>query len=118
MVCNPNCHLSSNNGTGNSAVEPAYRFTVNVPSHPFGTSTVGISIITANGYTDQENVPTAGDSSYTFNIPINQGNSAEVCFNSGTISGGLDNCRTYEITGNDMSVSLPAVSSTISDESN
>jgi hypothetical protein len=118
MVCNPNCHLSSNNGSGNSAVEPTYRFTVNVPSHPFGTSTVGISITTANGYTDQVNVPTAGGSSYTFNIPKNQGNSVEVCVNSGTISRGLDNCRTYETTGNDMSVSLPAVSSTSSEENN
>jgi hypothetical protein len=110
MVCNPNCHLSSNSGSGNSGVEAAYRLTVNVPSHPFGTSTVGISITTENGHTDQANVP--NNSSYIFNIPKNQGNSVEVCVNSGTLS--HDNCRTYETTGKDMSVSLPAVSSTSS----
>ena len=125
IVCNPNCHLSSNSdsgnsgnsdsvNSGNSGVEAAYRLTVNVPSHPFGTSTVGISITTANGYTDQANVPTAGGSSYTFNIPKNQGNSVRVCVNSGTLS--HDNCRTYETTGRDMSVSLPA-SPTSSDTS-
>ncbi len=112
IVCNPNCHLSSNTdsgnsgNSGNSGVEASYRLTVNVPSHPFGTSTVGISITTANGYTDQASVPTAGGSSYTFNIPKNQGNSVRVCVNSGTLS--HDNCRTYETTGRDMSVSLPA----------
>ena len=125
IVCNPNCHLSSNTDSGNSdsgnsgnignsgntdrwnsGVEAEYRLTVNVPSHPFGTSTVGISITTANGYTDQASVPTAGGSSYTFNIPKNQGNSVRVCVNSGTLS--HDNCRTYETTGREMSVSLPA----------
>jgi hypothetical protein len=117
IVCNPNCHLSRNSGSGNSAVEAAYRLTVNVPSHPFGT-TVGISITTANGYTDQANVPTAGGSSYTFNILKNQGNSVQVCANSGTLSHGLDKCRTYETTGRDMSVSLSAVSPRSSEESN
>ncbi|MFZ0510536.1 MAG: hypothetical protein WAM14_02920 [Candidatus Nitrosopolaris sp.] len=115
IVCNPNCHVSSNSGSsdsgsGNSGVEAAYRLTVNVPSHPFGTSTVGISITTANGYTDQANVLTAGGSSYTFNIPKNEGNSVQVCVNSGTLS--QDNCHTYETTGTDMSVSLSAVSTT------
>ncbi|MFY9795981.1 MAG: hypothetical protein WAK17_14340 [Candidatus Nitrosopolaris sp.] len=116
IVCNPDCHLSSNSRSGKSAVEAAYRLTVNVPSHPFGTSTVGISITTTNGYTDQADVPTTGGSSYTFNIPKNQGYSVQVCVNSGTLS--HDNCRTYETTGNDMSVSLSAVSPTSSEESN
>ena len=126
IVCNPNCHLSSNSDNANSGSssnsdrssnsgssdnsgssgQAAYRLTVSVPSHPFGTSTVGMSITTANGYTDQANVPTAGGSSYTFNIPKNQGKSVQVCVNSGTLS--HDNCRTYETTGNDMSVSLSA----------
>ncbi len=52
-------------------------------SHPFGTSKVGISITTENGHTDQANVPTAGGSSYTFNIPKNQGKWVQVCVNSG-----------------------------------
>src|SRR5215831_11483083 len=125
IVCNPNCHLSSNSdnvnsgssgGSGStsnsgssdtgSSWQAAYRLTVNVPSHPFGASTVGMSITTANGYTDQASVPTAGGSSYTFNIPKNQGKSVQVCVNSGTLS--HDICRTYGATGNDMSVSLSA----------
>ena len=115
IVCNPNCHLSSNSDNANSGSssgssdtgssgQTAYRLTVNVPSHPFGASTVGMSITTANGYTDQANVPTAGGSSYTFNIPKNQGKSVQVCVNSGALS--HDICRTYGATGNDMSVSL------------
>jgi hypothetical protein len=125
IVCNPNCHLSSNSDNANSGSsgssgsssnsgssdtggsgQEAYRLTVNVPSHPFGTSTVGMSITTANGYTDQASVPTAGSSSYTFNVPKNQGKSVQVCVNSGTLS--HDICRTYEANGNDMSVSLSA----------
>jgi hypothetical protein len=125
IVCNPNCHLSSNSDNENSGSsggsgstsnsgssdtgssgQAAYRLTVNVPSHPFGASTVGMSITTANGYTDQANVPTAGGSSYTFNIPKNQGKSVQVCVNSGTLS--HDICRTYGATGNDMLVSLSA----------
>jgi hypothetical protein len=132
IVCNPNCHLSSNSDNANSGSsgsssnsgssnsgssdtgssdtggsgQAAYRLTVNVPSHPFGASTVGMSITTANGYTDQASVPTAGGSSYTFNVPKNQGKSVQVCVNSGTLS--HDICRTYEANGNDMSVSLSA----------
>ncbi len=126
IVCNPSCHLSSNsdnansgssssgdtssnggNGDPGSTGQAAYRLTVNVPSHPFGISTVGMSITTANGYTDQASVPTAGGSSYTFNIPKDQGKSVRVCVNSGTLS--HDICRTYEVSGNDMSVSLSAL---------
>jgi hypothetical protein len=132
IVCNPNCHLSSNNDNANSGSsgssdsgssnsgngdtgsggpgssgQAAYRLTVNVPSHPFGISTVGMSITTANGYTDHASVPTAGGSSYTFNIPKDQGPSVKVCVNPGTLS--HDICRTYEVSGNDMSVSLSAL---------
>src|SRR5215472_6776809 len=143
IVCNPNCHLSSNSDNANSGSsssssrnsgssdtgssdtgssntgssntgssdtgssgQAAYRLTVNVPTHPFGASTVGMSITTANGYTNQASVPTAGGTSYTFNVPKNQGKSVQVCVNSGTLS--HDICRTYEATGNDMSVSLSA----------
>jgi hypothetical protein len=117
IVCDPNCHISSNSGgsIGGSSIsdaKPAYRLTVNIPSHPFGTSTVDISITTANGHTDQANVPTASGISYTFNIPENQGKSIKVCVKPGNLS--VSNCRTYETTGSDMSVSLPAVSSTSS----
>ena len=114
IVCNPNCHIATNSGTNNSGTnnseaQPAYRLTVNVPSHPFGISTVGISITTENGHKDQANVPTAGGSSHTFNIPKNQGKWVQVCVNSGNAS--TDTCHTYETTGSDMSVSLSAVSS-------
>jgi hypothetical protein len=117
IVCDPNCHMATNSNSNSntnsnssdSEAQPAYGLTVNVPSHPFGVSTVGISITTENGHTDQADVPTAGGSSHTFNIPKNQGKWVQVCVNSGQLS--TDNCHTYEITGNDMSVSLSAVSS-------
>lgn len=108
IVCDPTCHVSSNNGDSVSDAQPAYRLTVNVPSHPFGTSTVDMSITTANGYTDQANVPTAGGASYTFNIPQNQGNSVQVCVKAGNLS--VKHCHTYETTGSDMTVSLSAAS--------
>ena len=101
-----------NSGSG----EPGYQLTVTVPSHPFGTSTVGISITTANGFTDQANVATAGGASWTFNIPSNQGNSVLVCINSANSSG--QNCHTYNTTGTDMSVSLSAISNNGSSNSN
>jgi hypothetical protein len=94
----------------NNVVQPGYLLTVYVPSHPFGTSTVGISITTENGYTDQANIPTAGNPSWTFNIPPNQGNSVQVCVNSGALS--QENCHTYKVSGANMTVALPAVSGT------
>jgi hypothetical protein len=59
--------------------EPGYQLTINVPSYPSGTSTLGISITTANGYTDHANVATSSGTSWTFNIPANQGNSVQAC---------------------------------------
>jgi len=122
IVCNPNCHMATNSDTNSNTnttnsnsnssdreTQPTYGLTVNVPSHPFGVSTVGISITTENGHTDHADVPTAGGSSHTFDIPKNQGKWVQVCVNSGQLS--TDNCHTYEITGSDMSVSLSAVSS-------
>jgi hypothetical protein len=99
----------------NNVVQPGYLLTVYVPSHPFGTSTVGISITTEDGYTDQANIPTAGNPSWTFNIPPNQGESVQVCVNSGAIS--EENCHIYKTTGSAMSVSLPAISGSISNNS-
>jgi hypothetical protein len=52
--------------------EPGYRLAVNIPSYPSGTPTLGISITTANGYTDHANVDVSGVTSWTFNIPSNQ----------------------------------------------
>jgi len=100
---------NSNSNSSDRETQPTYGLTVNVPSHPFGVSTVGISITTENGHTDHADVPTAGGSSHTFDIPKNQGKWVQVCVNSGQLS--TDNCHTYEITGSDMSVSLSAVSS-------
>ena len=84
--------------------EPGYRLTVNIPSYPSGTSTLGISIITANGYTDHAKIDVSGVTSWTFNIPSNQGSSIRVCINSDSSSG--ENCNTYSTTSTDMSVSL------------
>jgi len=117
IVCDPNCHLSSNSGDNNGGssindAQPAYQLTVNVPSHTSGTSTVGVSIATANGYTRAADISGAGDLSYTFNIPKNQGKSVQVCVTSGDVS--IKNCHTYKTTGSDMSVPLPAISSTTS----
>jgi hypothetical protein len=114
IVCDPNCHVASNsvsnnNGSNGTESQPAYRLTVNVPSHPFGASTVNISIATENRHTDQVAIPTAGGSSHTFNISKDQGKWVQVCVNSGKLS--ADRCHTYEITGSDMSVSLSAESS-------
>jgi hypothetical protein len=84
--------------------EPGYRLTVNIPSYPSGTSALGISITTANGYTDHANVDVSGVTSWTFNIPSNQGSSVRVCVNSDSSSGEM--CNTYGTTGTDMSVLL------------
>ena len=87
-----------------SGREPGYQLTVKVPSYPFGTSTLGISITTANGYTDQASIAASGVTSWTFNIPASQGSSVRVCVNSDNSSG--ENCNTYNTTGADMSLSL------------
>jgi hypothetical protein len=84
--------------------EPGYQLTVNVPSYPSGTSTLGISITTANGYNDHADVATSGGTSWTFKIPANQGSWVRVCVNSDSSSG--ENCNTYNTAGSDMSVSL------------
>jgi len=100
----------------NVVTQPGYLLTVDVPSHPFGTSTIGISITTENGYTDQANIPTAGNPSWTFNVPPDQGNSVQVCVNSGALS--QENCHIYKTTGSAMSVALPALSGSSSASSN
>jgi hypothetical protein len=68
-----------------SISDPGYQLTVNVPSYPSGTSTLGISISTANGYTDHANIAASGVTSWTFNIPENQG-WVRVCIDSDTSS--------------------------------
>jgi hypothetical protein len=83
---------------------PGYQLTVRVPSYPFGTSTLDISITTENGYTDHADVGVSGVTSWTFNIPTNQGNWVQVCVNSDNSS--RQNCNTHHTTGTDMSVSL------------
>lgn len=87
-----------------------YSLTVTVPDHPFSKSAVDIYITTENGYKDNAKVSTAtaGDPSWTFTIPPNQGNLVEVCVDSGLIS--LRNCQKYTTNGDDISVSLSAPS--------
>jgi hypothetical protein len=97
---NKSVQLSTFSGSGHGGKQLPYRLTVNVPTHPFGALTVGISIATKNGYTEEENVPTAGGAAYTFNIPPNQGNSVQVCVNFSP------NCQKYETNGRDKSVSF------------
>ena len=88
--------------------QPGYQLTVKVPSYPLGTTTVHISIATANGYTDQTNVAASGSTSWTFNIPANQGNWVRMCVNSPNSS--AITCNTYNTTGTNMSVSLSPLS--------
>ena len=73
-----------------------------IRSYPSGKHT-GISITTANGYTDHANIAASGVTSWTFNIPANQG-WVRVCVNSDNSSG--ETCNTYNTSGADMSVSL------------
>src|SRR5215831_2976284 len=86
-----------------SVNDPGYQLTVNVPSYPSGTSTLGISLSTANGYTDHANIAASGVTSWTFNIPANQG-WIRVCVYSDASSDAT--CKTYDTTGADMSISL------------
>jgi hypothetical protein len=86
-----------------ASVGGGYQLTVNVPSYASGTSTLGISITTANGYTDHANIAASGITSWTFNIPANQG-WVRVCVDSDSSSG--ENCNRYDTTGGEMSVSL------------
>ena len=105
--------LAQNSNT--VSTQRGYLLTVNVPSHPFGKSTIGIFITTEDGYTDHVYIPTAGNPSWTFKIPPNQGNSVQVCVNSGPQS--KENCHFYNTNGSYMSVSLPAISGSTSSNS-
>ena len=69
---NSNINNNINNNSSDSEARPAYGLTSPVPLHPFGVSMVGISITTEKGHIDDADVPTAGGSSHTFNIPKNQ----------------------------------------------
>ena len=59
--------------------DSCYKLTVNVPHHSFGDPGVNINITTENGYTDHVKVSTAGQPSWTFNIPADLGGSVRVC---------------------------------------
>jgi len=97
------------NGSGNrGGGQSGYSLTVNVPSHPFGESSVNIGIRTENGYTQSVNVGTAGGASYTFNIPADQGNSVQVCVYTGLGIVRGQNCRTWIASGNDITVNQSA----------
>jgi len=104
IVAIPTIMTISMHGYALADGEPGYQLSVNVPSYPSGTSTLGVSITTANGYTDHANLATSSGTSWTFNIPANQGSSIRVCVNSDSSSG--EHCNTYDTTSTDMSVSL------------
>jgi hypothetical protein len=95
-------------GSTSGGIESGYRLTVNVPSHPFGESSVNIAITTANGYNQFANVGTAGGASHTFDIPPNEGNSVKVCVYTGFGIVRGQNCHNYMADGGDIEVSLPA----------
>ena len=98
-----------NQFSSSSDSQSGYQLTVSVPNHPFGKSSVSIYITTENGHKDSKTVGTsiAGDPSWTFNIPPNQGDTVKVCVDSGLIS--LQDCETYSVAGGgDREVSLAA----------
>jgi hypothetical protein len=82
--------------------------TVIVPHHPFGKSAVNIDILAQNGLRGHAYVSTAspGGASWRFTIPSNQGNSVQVCVDSGFLT--QRNCHTYAINGGYVKVSLSA----------
>ena len=99
---------SGSQSSSSSGSQSGYQLTVNVPSHPFGKSSVSISITTENGHKDFKTISTAGDPSWTFNIPSNQGDTVEVCVDSGLIS--LRDCEKYSVVGGgnrEVSLSAP-----------
>jgi hypothetical protein len=55
------------------AQQSGYNLTVIVTSHSFGMDSVSIDIQTENGYSQSQQVATAGGASWTFGIPSNQG---------------------------------------------
>jgi hypothetical protein len=89
-----------------SSSSSGYSLTVTVTSHPFGTSTVGIDILTENGYSDTKQVSTTGGATTTFDIPPNQGDSVRVCVDAGLLH--FENCKRFTSDGDDKSVSLSA----------
>jgi len=101
---NSNLHSHSSSASSSIFTQHGYQLTVNLPPPPFGTSTMSISITTANGYTDRANVASPDVTSWTFNIPSNQGDWVRVCANSENFYG--EKCNTYDTTGIDMSVSV------------
>jgi hypothetical protein len=95
-----------------ATAQGSYSLTVNVPSHPFGDSSVNIDITTENGYRKSTSVSTAGpgEPSYTFNIPSGQGTSVKVCVYTGLGLMHGENCKVYTVTGSDIVVSVSAPS--------
>jgi hypothetical protein len=94
---------------GGSTSRSGYEFTVRISDWPFGSSSVGITIETANGYRDSSSVSTAvsGTPSHTFNIPQDQGNSVFVCADpEGILAFG--NCQTFITNGRDSSGTMSA----------
>jgi hypothetical protein len=98
-------------GNGNRGGQSGYSLTVDVPRHQFGKSSLNISIKTANGYTDFRSIDTATSDTplAVFDIPSNQGDSIQVCVDSGIISSLLDRtCQNYSVSGSNMRVSQSA----------
>ena len=88
------------------SAQPSYRLTVEVSSHPWGEDAINVNIKTENGYEDSKRVSTAVGAIATFNIPQHQGDSVQVCVDTGFFS--APTCEAQYVTGDDMYFSLSA----------
>jgi hypothetical protein len=103
---NSSSSTNNNNNQGTTSQgQSGYSITVNVNTHGFGKDRVNIGVTTENGYSANQEVLTAGEASWTFNIPPNQGNSIQVCVGQGLIGA---NCQKFTASGGDISVSMGA----------
>jgi hypothetical protein len=86
-----------------SSFGSGYSVTVSIGSHPFGNKWSYIWVETEDGYEDNIRLSTAGDPSYTFEIPPGYGDSVKVCASSAIVA--PSNCRVFS-AGQDISVTL------------
>jgi hypothetical protein len=95
----------SDSGTNNNggSSDSGYSVTVSIGSHPFGNEWSYIWVKTEDGYRDNIRLQTAGDPSYTFDIPPGYGDSIQVCASSAIVA--PSNCRTFS-AGEDIDVEL------------
>jgi desulfoferrodoxin (superoxide reductase-like protein) len=86
-----------------SSTESGYSVTVNIGEHPFGNKHSYIWIETEDGWKDSVKLATAGDPSYTFEVPAGYGDSVQVCASSAIVA--LNHCQTFT-AGEDFYIEL------------